>query len=30
MNQISSWSIRNPIPIILLFIILTLAGTIRC
>ena len=28
MNQISSWSIKNPIPIILLFIILTLAGSI--
>jgi hydrophobe/amphiphile efflux-1 (HAE1) family protein len=28
MNQISSWSIRNPIPIILLFILLTLAGAI--
>ncbi len=28
MNQISSWSIKNPIPVILLFIILTLAGTI--
>lgn len=26
MNQISSWSIRNPIPVILLFIMLTLAG----
>jgi len=26
MNQISSWSIRNPIPIILMFIILTIAG----
>ena len=28
MNQISSWSIRNPIPIILMFIILTVAGTV--
>lgn len=26
MNQISSWAIKNPIPIILLFILLTLAG----
>lgn len=25
-NNISSWSIRNPIPIVLLFIVLTLAG----
>lgn len=28
MNQISSWSIRNPIPIILMFTLLTLAGII--
>lgn len=28
MNQISSWSIRNPIPIILLFVLLTLAGMV--
>jgi HAE1 family hydrophobic/amphiphilic exporter-1 len=28
MNQISSWSIRNPIPIILLFLLLTLAGVV--
>src|SRR5690606_20815624 len=28
MNQISSWSIKNPIPIILLFIILTVAGVL--
>lgn len=27
-NNISSWSIRNPIPIILMFIILTLAGVL--
>ena len=27
-NNISSWSIRNPIPIILLFIVLTLAGIV--
>jgi RND family efflux transporter MFP subunit len=27
-NQISSWSIRNPIPIILMFTLLTLAGII--
>ncbi|MGZ9113292.1 MAG: efflux RND transporter permease subunit [Brevundimonas sp.] len=27
MKNISSWSIRNPIPIILMFILLTLAGT---
>ncbi|MFY7851861.1 MAG: efflux RND transporter permease subunit, partial [Brevundimonas sp.] len=27
-NTISSWSIRNPIPIVLLFIVLTVAGTI--
>lgn len=26
-NNISSWSIRNPIPIVLLFIVLTIAGT---
>jgi len=26
MNQISSWSIRNPIPVILMFVILTIAG----
>ena len=26
MNQISSWSIRNPIPVILMFLILTIAG----
>ena len=28
MNQISAWSIRNPIPVVLLFIILTLAGVV--
>ena len=28
MNNISSWSIRNPIPIILLFILLTLGGAV--
>lgn len=28
MNQISSWSIRNPIPIILLFFLLTLGGVV--
>lgn len=28
MNQISSWSIRNPIPITLLFLLLTLAGLV--
>ncbi|GAA0617466.1 efflux RND transporter permease subunit [Brevundimonas kwangchunensis] len=28
MNQISSWSIRNPIPIILLFVLLTLGGMV--
>ncbi|MGV3580207.1 efflux RND transporter permease subunit [Brevundimonas sp.] len=28
MNQISSWSIRNPIPIALLFFLLTLAGLV--
>ena len=28
MNQISSWSIRNPIPIILMFVILTVAGIV--
>ena len=27
-NNISSWSIRNPIPIVLLFVVLTLAGLI--
>jgi HAE1 family hydrophobic/amphiphilic exporter-1 len=27
-NNISSWSIRNPIPIVLMFIILTLAGVL--
>lgn len=27
-NNISSWSIRNPIPIVLLFIVLTLAGIV--
>lgn len=27
-NNISSWSIRNPIPIVLLFVVLTLAGVI--
>ena len=27
-NNISSWSIRNPIPIVLLFIVLTVAGTL--
>jgi hydrophobic/amphiphilic exporter-1 (mainly G- bacteria), HAE1 family len=27
-NNISSWSIRNPIPIVLLFIVLTVAGII--
>ncbi|MDO1557965.1 efflux RND transporter permease subunit [Brevundimonas sp. 2R-24] len=27
-NGISSWSIRNPIPVVLLFIVLTLAGVI--
>ena len=26
MNQISSWAIKNPIPIILLFVLLTLSG----
>ncbi len=26
MRNISSWSIRNPIPVIMLFIMLTLAG----
>ncbi|HEY0103353.1 MAG TPA: efflux RND transporter permease subunit [Brevundimonas sp.] len=26
-NNISSWSIRNPIPIVLMFIVLTIAGT---
>lgn len=25
-NNISSWSIRNPIPIVLLFVVLTIAG----
>ncbi len=25
-NNISSWSIRNPIPIVLLFVVLTVAG----
>ncbi|MDO9586382.1 MAG: efflux RND transporter permease subunit, partial [Brevundimonas sp.] len=25
-NGISSWSIRNPIPIVLLFLVLTIAG----
>ena len=28
MNQISAWSIRNPIPVILLFIVLTVAGIV--
>ncbi len=28
MNQISSWSIRNPIPVILLFVLLTLGGIV--
>lgn len=28
MNQISSWAIKNPIPIILLFILLTIGGVI--
>ena len=28
MRNISSWSIRNPIPIILLFVLLTLAGVV--
>ena len=28
MNQISSWAIKNPIPIILLFILLTISGVI--
>ncbi len=28
MNQISAWSIRNPIPVILLFIVLTIAGVV--
>lgn len=28
MNQISSWSIKNPIPIILMFILLTIGGVI--
>lgn len=28
MNQISSWAIKNPIPIILLFLLLTLAGAV--
>ena len=28
MNQISSWAIKNPIPIILLFTLLTLAGIV--
>ncbi len=28
MNQISSWSIKNPIPIILLFVLLTIGGVI--
>jgi len=28
MNQISSWAIRNPIPIILLFVLLTISGVI--
>ncbi|MFO0286076.1 MAG: efflux RND transporter permease subunit, partial [Brevundimonas sp.] len=27
-NNISSWSVRNPIPIVLLFVVLTLAGLI--
>ena len=26
MNQMSSWAIKNPIPIILLFLLLTLGG----
>ena len=28
MNQISSWAIKNPIPIILLFVLLTLGGVV--
>ena len=28
MNQISSWAIRNPIPIVLMFALLTIAGWI--
>ena len=28
MNNISAWSIRNPIPVILLFIVLTVAGIV--
>ena len=28
MNQISSWAIKNPIPVILLFLLLTLAGVV--
>ena len=28
MNQISSWAIKNPIPIILLFLLLTLGGVV--
>ena len=28
MNNISAWSIRNPIPVILLFIVLTIAGIV--
>lgn len=28
MNQISAWSIRNPIPIVLMFIVLTVAGLV--
>ncbi|WP_297800059.1 efflux RND transporter permease subunit [uncultured Brevundimonas sp.] len=28
MNQISSWAIKNPIPIILLFVLLTLSGIV--
>src|SRR5690606_35964298 len=28
MNQISAWAIRNPIPVILLFIVLTIGGVV--
>lgn len=28
MNQMSSWAIKNPIPIILLFLLLTLGGVV--
>ena len=27
-NNISSWSIRNPIPIVLMFVVLTIAGLV--